>query len=138
MHDLSWRLPAAKCADQPSHQLDLLRRGGLWARGLWESSPGRARDPGIGRQTLEPPDPSPAGQQRDKDRPKLRQAGVGVKPGTLGEAASRYRWMRWMESKNNRNDESRSDRRMNICRREKQPTNSHIKKAGKYQPQEKP
>ena len=83
-HDLSWRLPAAKCVDQPSHQLDLLRQGGLWAQGLWESSPGRARDPGMGRQTPEPPDPSPAGQQRDKDRPKLRQAGVASSLEPLG------------------------------------------------------
>lgn len=76
VHDLSWRLPAARCADQTSHQPGLLSRGGLWARGLWESSPGGARDPGMGRRRPEPPDPPSAGQQRGKDRPNLRQAGV--------------------------------------------------------------
>lgn len=66
----------AKGAEWPSCHLDPLSRGGLWAPGLWESSPGGARDPWMGRRPPEPPGPSPAGQQGGKDRPKLRQAGM--------------------------------------------------------------
>lgn len=73
-HDLSRRLPTAKGAERPSRHLDPLSRGGLWAPGPWESSPGGARDPGMGRRPPEPPGPPPARTGPSSGRRACHQA----------------------------------------------------------------
>ena len=47
---------------------------------------------------------------------RAQAGGRAIKPGALGEAGSRDRWARWMGSRNNKNYESRLDRRINIHR----------------------